>query len=73
MKDSDYLTGHVENDLDVVKDLEKGLFRKQMIAYGGLLKQVHKELNLDDIEDGDLVRVDEDSDTEEKAYSIVAQ
>jgi len=30
-------------------------------------------LNLDDIEDGDLVRVDdEDSEVEEKAYSIVA-
>lgn len=72
VKDSDYLTGNVVNDLEVVKDLEKGLFRKRMIAYGGLLKQIHKELNLDDIEDGDLVRVDEDSDTEEKAYSIVA-
>ncbi|WP_439097672.1 protein rep [Kurthia massiliensis] len=73
-KYSDYLTGNVENDLDVVKDLEKGLFRKRMIAYGGLLKKVHKQLNLDDIEECDLARVDdEDSDEEEKAYSIVAQ
>jgi len=39
-----------------------------------LLKEVHKQLNLDDVEDGDLIRVDdEDSDVEEKAYSIVAQ
>lgn len=45
-----------------------------MIAYGGLLKIVHKQLNLDDIEEGDLIRVDnEDLDEEEKAYSIVAQ
>lgn len=29
-----------------------------MISYGGLLKGVHKELNLDEVEDGDLVHVD---------------
>jgi len=73
VKDSDYLTGNLVNDLEVVKDLEEGLYRKRMISYGGLLKEVHKQLNLDDIEDGDLVRVDdEDSEVEEKAYSIVA-
>lgn len=74
VKDSDYLTGNQENDLEVVKDLEEGLYRKRMISYGGLLKEIHKQLNLDDVEDGDLIRVDdEDSDVEEKAYSIVAQ
>ena len=74
VKDADYLTGNLENDLEVVKDLEEGLYRKRMIAYGGLLKKVHKQLNLDDVEEGDLVRVDdEDSDIEEKAYSIVAR
>lgn len=74
VKDADYLTDNLENDLEVVKDLEEGLYRKRMIAYGGLLKKVHKQLNLDEVEDGDLVRVDdEDSDEEEKAYSIVAQ
>lgn len=73
VKDSDYLTGNQENDLEVVKDLEEGLYRKRMISYGGLLKVVHKQLNLDDVDEGDLIRVDdEDSDVEEKAYSIVA-
>ncbi|WP_342471499.1 protein rep [Metasolibacillus sp. FSL H7-0170] len=66
------LTINQENDLEVVKDLEEGLYRKRMISYGGLLKVVHKELNLDDVDEGDLIRVDdEDSDVEEKAYSIV--
>lgn len=74
VKDADYLTGNLENDLEVVKDLEEGLYRKRMIAYGGLLKKVHKQLNLDDVEEGDLVRVDDENlDEEEKAYSIVAQ
>lgn len=74
VKDADYLTGNLENDLEVAKDLEEGLYRKRRIAYGGLLKKVHKQLNLDDVEEGDLIRVDdEDSDIEEKAYSIVAR
>lgn len=73
VKDSDYLTGNQEKDLEVVKDLETGLYRKRMISYGGLLKEVHKELNLDDAEDGDLVHVDDEKDSvQEKAYSIVA-
>ena len=59
--------------LVVVTDLEEGSYRNRMIAYDGLLKVVHKQLNLDNVEEGDLVRVDdEDSDVEEKAYSIVA-
>lgn len=73
VKSSDYLTGNLQNDLEVVKDLEQGLFRKRLIAYGGLLKTVHKQLNLDDVEDGNLVHVnDENNDESEKAYSIIA-
>ncbi|WP_425413271.1 protein rep [Lysinibacillus capsici] len=74
VKDSDYLTGNQERDLEVVQDLETGLHRKRMISYGGLLKQVHKELNLDDAEKGDLVHVDDEKDDiQKKAYSIVAK
>lgn len=74
VKDADYLTGNLQNDLEVVKDLEQGLYRKRMIAYGGLLKIIHKQLNLDDVEEGDLVRIDDElKDEEEKAYSVIAQ
>lgn len=73
VKDADYLTGNLKNDLEVVKDLEEGLYRKRMVAYGGLLKEIHKELNLDDVEEGDLIRVDDESEEDEKAYSVVAQ
>ncbi|EWU05439.1 protein rep, partial [Staphylococcus aureus] len=53
----------------------KGLYRKRMLSYGGLLKQKHKILNLDDVEDGNLINAsDEDktTDEEEKAHSITA-
>ncbi|KKB24255.1 protein rep [Staphylococcus carnosus] len=41
-----------------------------MLSYGGLLKQKHKILNLDDAEDGNLINTS--TDEEEKAHSITA-
>lgn len=58
-----------------MNDLEKSLYRKHILSYGGLLKQKHKILNLDDAEDGNLINTsDEDktTDGEEKAHSITA-
>ena len=44
-----------------------------MISYGGLLKVKHKELNLDDTEDRNLINVDDKiSEEEEKSNSIMA-
>lgn len=73
VKDTDYMTNNQELNVKRVKDLEEGLNRKRLIAYGGLLRKVHKELNLDELEDGDLIHVDEDEKkAEENAYSVVA-
>src|SRR5699024_761316 len=75
VKSSDFLTDDDERNQEIVNDLEKGLYRKRMLSYGGLLKQKHKILNLDDVEDGNLINTsDEDktTDEEEKAHSITA-
>ncbi|QPS98273.1 protein rep (plasmid) [Staphylococcus equorum] len=73
VKSSDFLTDDDEKNQEIVNDLEKGLYRKRMLSYGGLLKQKHKILNLDDAEDGNLINTsDEDKTTEEKAHSITA-
>ena len=75
VKSSDFLTDDDEKNQEIVSDLEKGLYRKRMLSYGGLLKQKHKILNLDDAEDGNLINTsDEDKTTveEEKAHSITA-
>ncbi|MFL4616627.1 protein rep [Staphylococcus aureus] len=75
VKSSDYLTGDSEKDTEIVDDLEQGLYRKRMLSYGGLLKKKHKELNLDDAEEGDLIHANEDekpTEEEQKAYSITA-
>ena len=75
VKSSDYLTGNQEKDAEIVQDLEQGLYRKRMLSYGGLLKQKHKILNLDDAENGDLIKTSDDetiTEEEEKAHSITA-
>src|SRR5699024_11956204 len=65
VKDTDFMTDDEERNLQRLADLEEGLYRKRLISYGGLLKEIHKELNLDDAEDGDLIHTDD----EEKARS----
>ncbi|WP_436884490.1 protein rep [Staphylococcus arlettae] len=74
VKSSDYLTSNQEKNQEIVKDLEQGLYRKRMLSYGGLLKQKHKILNLDDSEDGNLINTSDEKITEEeqKAHSIMA-
>lgn len=76
VKESDYLTDEVEKNKEIIADLEQGLHRKRMIAYGGLLKIMHKKLNLDDAEDGNLIQTSSEdekiSEEEAKANSIIA-
>lgn len=61
VKDGDYL---VTNDWDLTKDsvkiLDKALHKRRLVAYGGVMKDWHRKLNLDDVIDGDLVNVGDD-------------
>ena len=38
--------------------------RKRLIAFGGIFKEIRKELFLDDVEEGDLIKVSDDEDKE---------
>src|SRR5690625_4306439 len=71
VKHTDFMTDDEKRNLQIVSDLEEGLYRKRLISYGGLLKEIHKELNLDDAEDGDLIHVDDEEKADEKGYSIM--
>lgn len=64
VKDTDVIRGNevTSENVQTVKDLDKALAYKRLISYGGLLKEIHKELQLGDAEDGDLIHIDEDSD-----------
>lgn len=59
VKDNDYL---IEGDIDLtdasVYILALALRSRRLIAYGGVLKDIHKILNLDDPLDGDLINTD---------------
>ena len=65
VKPEDYIIRYYEDNsvfqekTDTIIDvLDKALFRRRLVAFGGEFKKIHKRLNLDDIEDGDLVVVD---------------
>ena len=45
----------------VVDDLYNGLYRKRQLGYGGLFKEIKKQLALDDAENGDLIHTTEDN------------
>nr|WP_172687525.1 protein rep [Staphylococcus arlettae]ARO44724.1 RepU [Staphylococcus arlettae] len=71
-KDTDFMTEDEERNLQRLADLEEGLYRKRLSSYGGLLKEIHKELNLDDAEDGDLIHTDDEEKADEDGFSIIA-
>lgn len=47
---------------DTVYYLDDALVSRKLIGYGGVLKEIHQELNLTDPEDRDLIRIEEDGD-----------
>lgn len=47
-----------------VKNLYEGLFGKRQIGYGGVLREIKKNLKLDSVEDGNLVDVGQGEGTE---------
>lgn len=51
----------VEDITDKVVDtLDKALRSRRLVAFGGVMKDLHKQLNLDDAENGDLVNTGDD-------------
>ncbi|CAI3501768.1 protein rep [Enterococcus cecorum] len=58
--------------LKITDDLYKALYRKRQIGFGGLFKEIRKELQLEDVENGDLIHVDEDNDDTTLGTEIVA-
>jgi plasmid rolling circle replication initiator protein Rep len=67
VKESDYI---IPEDWklteDTVRILDVALHKRRFISYGGLMKEVHKRLNLSDDENGDLTHIDEDKPAEDK-------
>jgi len=62
VKETDYIIPTNWNlSIQSVKILDKALERRRLVAYGGIMKEWHKKLNLDDEIDGNLVDTDLDN------------
>src|SRR5699024_10185729 len=72
VKDTAFMSDDEERNLQRLADLGEGLYRKRLISYGGLLREIHKELNLHDTEDGDLIHTDDEEKADEDDFSINA-
>lgn len=69
VKSADYMTADDEQNLSVIKDLEYALAGTRQISYGGLLKQVKQDLQLEDVENGNLIHVGDEDYTKEELES----
>lgn len=70
-----YPTKPIKLDIEnkqVVDDLYNGLYRKRQLGYGGLFKEIKKQLQLDDAENGDLVHTSDDKENISRGTEIVA-
>ena len=54
--------GNIQENLTdgVVETLDYALHRKRLTSFGFIFKEIHKKLNLDDAEDGDLTNTDKE-------------
>lgn len=57
--------------VDTLRVLDKALENRRFIGLGGVLKYIHKQLHLDDIEDGDLVHVETDAKDADKLNEVI--
>lgn len=72
VKDNDYLVSDDKEMTDsAVMVLDRALANRRLVAYGGELKKIHKSLNLDDVEDGDLVNTGSDEELREDVDYIL--
>ncbi|WP_418055153.1 protein rep [Priestia megaterium] len=73
VKDTDIIQGDevTSENVATLKTFEEAFSYKRLISYGGLMKEIHKELNLQDVEDeeSDLIKI-EDENKDEIANSI---
>lgn len=72
VKDNDFLIeGNEEMTDSAVMVLDKALTNRRLVAFGGELRKIHKALNLDDIEKGDLVNTGDDEEIRDDLDYII--
>ena len=71
-KPKDYIiTDDWDLTIDTVKTLDYALNNRRLVAYGGLMKDIKKQLKLDDEDSGNLIDVTNDNDkTDKQNYKL---
>lgn len=63
IKDEEYIDPDLPEDraIEIVRDYTEALRKRRLTAFGGWMKETARKLDAEDLEDGDLIHVDEDS------------
>jgi plasmid rolling circle replication initiator protein Rep len=73
VKEDDYIIPEDwELTIRTVKILDQALAKRRFVSYGGVMRDMHKKLNLDDEEKGDLVNIGDDEKERDKDYKLQA-
>lgn len=57
--------------VDTLRVLDKALENRRFVGLGGILKEIHKKLHLDDMEEGDLVHVEGEAQSDATVDEII--
>ena len=77
VKSEDFLIKKEDGKIDealtdeVVATLDKALHRKRLVSFGFLFKDIHRQLNLDDAENGDLKKTDNEDELRDDLTDII--
>ena len=77
VKSEDFLikkeNGKINESLtdEVVLTLDKALHKKRLVSFGFLFKEIHKQLRLDDVENGDLKNTNNEDELREDLTDII--
>lgn len=69
VKSADYISDNAERDLRIVEDLEEALNNTRAISYGGIFKEIRKELKLED--ENNLIDTDDSTENDELTTSEI--
>lgn len=57
--------------VETVRTLDAALNNRRFVGLGGVLKDIHKQLQLDDMDEGDLLHIESDTINEEKQEEVL--
>jgi plasmid rolling circle replication initiator protein Rep len=57
--------------MEVVETLDNALARRRLFSFGGVAKEAHKLLNLEDLNDTDLINIDGEEEIREDIFKLL--